>query len=286
MRRYLPFVIIGAVFFLAIGSGVLLVRWKRQQQPSQTIPIVPIVPATPAALEKPGPSEAQGTPAIIQGETPAATEQLHIRGGATARVTLEEYGDFQCGPCGKLFPVLTEVEHDYGDRLRVIFRHRPLHQHEHAVLAACAAEAAGLQGRFWEMHDLLYQNAKRWTKGVDTVEPDASPSRRLESNVLALELEVRDVFLRYAEILQLDVERFRQDMDSDQVKAGVESDRKRGEGLGIDRTPTIYVNGRLVPSPASLTAEGLRAAIDAALAGNTNDETTSPSPGPTLGEQK
>jgi protein-disulfide isomerase len=277
MRRYLPFAIIGVIFCLAIGSGLALFRWKQQQQPSQTAPIVPIVQGTP------GPAETQGTPGT-QG-TPAG-EQLHIRGGATARVTLEEYGDFQCPPCGRLFPVLTALEHDYGDRLRVIFRHKPLHQHQYAVLAACAAEAAALQGRFWEMHDLLFQNSLRWTKGVDTVEPDASPSRRLLSKVLAMEGEVRDVFLRYAEILKLDVERFKHDMDSDKVKARVESDRAHGDALGIDRTPTIYVNGRLVPAPASLSEEGLRAVIDAALTGKTQEGATSPSPAATPEERK
>ena len=282
MRRYLPFAILGAVFFLAIGSGLLLFRWKQQQQPSQSIPTVPIAQETPGTSETPGTPETQG--AQMQG-TPAA-EQLHIRGGATARVTLEEYGDFQCPPCGRLFPVLTALEHDYGDRLRVIFRHKPLHRHEHGVLAARAAEAASLQGRFWEMHDLLFQNSSRWTKGVDTVEPDASPSRRLLSSVLVLDGEVRDVFAHYAEILKLDVDRFKQDMDSDQVKARVESDRARGDALGIDRTPTIYVNGHLVPAPTSLTAEGLRAAIDAALAGKTIEEAASPSPATIPEERK
>ncbi len=297
MRRYLPFAIIGAAFFLAIGGAFLVFRSKQQQQPSQTSPIIPIVQETPepartvtSVPETPGPDTPQSQPTpkapattVVQGP---GTEQLHIRGSATARVTLEEYGDFQCPPCGRLFPILTALEHDYGDRLRVVFRHKPLHQHEYAVLAACAAEAAGLQGQFWEMHDLLFQNALRWTKGVDTVDPDASPSRRLQSKVLALEGEVRDVFLRYAEILKLDLERFKQDIDSDQVKARVESDRARGDKLSIDRTPTIYVNGRLVPGPASLTAEGLRAAIDAELAGKTKEEATSPSPTATHGQSK
>jgi len=259
----------------------LFLRWKQQQQPSQTIPIPPIEQGTPKPSEAPGPS---GTPGISEPSrapeaqgTPAA-EPLHIRGNASARVTLEEYGDFQCQPCGRLFPVLTAVEHDYGDQLRVIFRHMPLHKHEHALLAARAAEAAQLQGRFWEMHDLLFQNSLRWTKGVDTVEPDAPPSRRLESNVLAMDGEVRDVFLRYAEILKLDLERFKQDIDSDAVKARVESDRARGAALGIDRTPTIYVNGHLVPPPSSLTPEGLHAAIDAALVGKVYVQPPSPSP--------
>ena len=279
MQRYLPLAIIGAVLILAIGGGLMLFKRKQQQQPSQTSPIIPIVQET---LEIPSPSEtpdALETPGkSVQTQANSTPEQLHIRGGATARVTLEEYGDFQCPPCGKLFPVLTAVEQDYGDRLRVIFRHMPLKRHEHALLAAHAAEAAGLQGRFWEMHDLLFQNSPRWTKGIDTVGPDASPSRRLQSTVLAMDLEVRDVFLRYAEILQLDLERFKQDLDSDQVRARVESDRARGAGLGIDRTPTIYVNGNLVPTPSSLSSEGLHAAIDAALAGKVYVQPPSPSP--------
>jgi len=276
MRRYLPLAIIGAVLILAIGGGLMLFKRKQLQQPSQTSPIIPIVQETPSASETPDALETPGKP--VQTQANSSPEQLHIRGGATARVTLEEYGDFQCPPCGKLFPVLKAVEQDYGERLRVIFRHMPLKRHEHALLAAHAAEAAGLQGRFWEMHDLLFQNSSRWTKGIDTVGPDASPSRRLQSTVLAMDLEVRDVFLRYAEILQLDVERFKQDLDGDQVRARVESDRARGAGLGIDRTPTIYVNGNLVPVPSSLSSEGLHAVIDAALAGKVYVQPPSPTP--------
>ena len=157
MRRSLPLAIIGAVLILAIGGGLMLFKRKQQQQPSQTSPIVPIVQETPSASETPGALETPGRP--VQTQANSTAEQLHIRGGATARVTLEEYGDFQCQPCGRLFPVLTAVEQDYGDRLRVIFRHMPLKKHEHALVAAHAAEAAGLQGRFWEMHDLLFQNS-------------------------------------------------------------------------------------------------------------------------------
>ena len=228
MRRYLPFTIIGAVFLIAIGSGLMLFRGK--QPPSAPIaPTVPIVPAAPVAQE-----EAPGKPNL---------EAPHIRGRANARVTIEEFGDFQCLPCAELFPTLAKLEEDYGDRLRVVFRHKPLRKHVHAVLAACAAEAAGLQGHFWEMHDLLFQNSFRWMKGVDTVGVDASPSRRLQSPVLAMEIEVRDVFVSYAQRLKLDVERFKRDMDSDEVKARVESDRAHGASLGIDRTPTIPCNG-------------------------------------------
>ena len=273
MRRYLPFAIIGAVFLIAIGGGLLLFRGK-QSTSAPTAPVPPIVPAasvspvaavSPAVPVSPGIRDVQAAPA-----TPAMpvteSESLHVRGGANAPVTLEEYGDFQCTPCAQLFPTLAKVKEDYGEQLRVVFRHKPLRKHEHAVLAAHAAEAAGLQGRFWEMHDLLFQNSLRWTKGVDGVGPDASPSRRLESTVLAMEIEVRDVLISYAETLKLDVERFKTDMDSNEVKARVDSDSARGDKLGIDRTPTVYINGRLLPYP-SLTSAGLHAAIDAELNG-------------------
>lgn len=294
MRRSLPLAIIGVVLILAIGGGVWFFRLKQLQQPSQTSPIIPIVettPApkeTPAKVETPVKSETSSVPepaSTATSEKPVGSvpESLHIRGGATARVTLEEYGDFQCAPCGRLYPVVKGLEHDYGDRLRVVFRHMPLKNHEHAQVAARAAEAAGLQGRFWEMHNILYENALRWTKGVDTVGPEATPSRRVQSTLLAMDVEVRDVFFQYARILQLDVDRFKQDLDSDPVKERVDSDRKRGLGLGIDRTPTIYVNGNLIPAPSSLSSEGLHAAIDAALAGKVFVPPPAPTPTPTPG---
>jgi protein-disulfide isomerase len=259
----------------------MLLLWK--QPPSAPIaplvPIIPTAPTTPTSPTTPTPGTtpmAQETPGQPEAELP------HIRGGANARVTLEEFGDFQCVPCGTLFPTLKKVEEDYGERLRVIFRHNPLKKHEHAVIAARAAEAAGLQGRFWEMHDLLFQNSARWTKGVDAVGPDASPSRRLQSNVLAMEPEVRDVFVRYAEILQLDVERFKTDMDSDEVEARVESDRARGNALGIDRTPTLYLNGHLLTP--SVSVDFFHSAIDAELDGKKREE-NAPSAQTTTPEQ-
>lgn len=269
MRRYLPIAIIGVAFLVAIGSGFLLFRSK--QPPSAAIAPVPASasPTPNASIEPSAPAEPSVSiiPSAPQAQAKPQIEAIHSRGNANAPVTLEEYGDFQCLPCATFYPMLAKAEEDFGDRLRVVFRHKPLQNHEHAVLAACAAEAAGLQGRFWEMHDLLFQNSLRWTKGVETVGPDAPPSRRLESKLLAMPTEVRDVFLVYAEMLKLDVERFKTDMDSEEVKARVESDRAHGDTLGIDRTPTIYLNGRLMPYLEVRTVEGLHAAIDAELNG-------------------
>ncbi len=213
MRRSLPLAIIGAVLLTAVGSGLLLFRAKNSSTPIKI------------AAGKPG------------------GEPSHIRGSAQARVTLEEFGDFQCMPCGFLAATLLKVEHDYATSVRVIFRHFPLGNHAHAFTAACAAEAAGLQGRFWEMHDLLFQNARHWSK--------ENP---------------RGFFDGYAATLGLDVERFKKDMESEQVKARIRADQERGASIGVDRTPILFLTGVQIPY-TSLDAPDLRRAIDAELSG-------------------
>jgi protein-disulfide isomerase len=292
MRRYLPFAIITAVLLIALGTGLALFLWKKPSS-AGTAPLVPIVSVTPVPTVAPASSISPATPSAtdvpaapvaptvpVAQEPPGKTDAglPHFRGGANAPVTIEEFGDFQCVPCGNLFPKLQKVEADYGERLRVVFRHKPMYKHEHAVLAATAAEAAGLQGRFWEMHDLLFENSLRWTKGVDTIGPETSPSRRLQSPLLAMPVEVRDVFLRYAEILKLDVERFKRDMDSDEVKIRIGEDQARADTLAIDRTPTLYINGQLLSGNSHRSVETLHAAIDAVLSGKKPEEAT-PTPG-------
>src|SRR5437763_10006946 len=170
------------------------------------------------------------------------TEEVHVRGPANAAVTLEEFGDFQCPPCGAMEGPLQQIERDYASSLRVIFRNFPFTIHEHAHEAAYAAEAAGLQGRFWEMHDLLYREQSVWAKSK----------------------EVQTLFEAYSGMIHLDVERFKKDMASARVTEKVESDRKRVEALAVKNTPTIFINNESVP-PTSLNPTALRAAIDAAL---------------------
>ena len=169
-------------------------------------------------------------------------EKVHARGPANAAVTLEEYGDFQCPPCGTLEGPLQQIERDYASSLRVMFRNFPFTIHEHAHEAAYAAEAAGLQGRFWEMHDLLYREQSVWAKSND----------------------VQSLFEAYAGMIGLNLERFKKDVSGEEVKAKVEADRKRGEALGVRNTPTIFINHESVP-PTSLNPTALRAAIDAAV---------------------
>jgi protein-disulfide isomerase len=217
MRRYLPFVIVAAAGLLALGTGTMLYRAKR--------PPVLAIPKNSTAPET------------------AGTESIHVRGEANAPVTLEEFGDFQCPPCGKLAGPTKQLEEAYGSQLRVIFRQFPLpvNVHAHAQEAALASEAAGFQGRFWEMHDLLYRKQDVWSRGVDA----------------------RTLFNSYAGMLGLNLDRFKADMDGPEAKERVESDQKRGATLDASSTPSIFVNDRQIPAPVEVA--GLRTAIDAAL---------------------
>ena len=216
MKRFLPFIIVGAVALATLGSGAMLYRAKRPH-------LLTIRPDK-----------------AVSGKGTA--ESIHIRGNPDAPVTLEEFGDFQCPPCGALEGPLQQIERDYASSLRVIFRNFPFANHEHAHGAAYAAEAAGLQGRFWEMHDLLYREQSVWAKSSD----------------------VQSLFEAYAGMIGLNLERFKKDVSGEQVKAKVEEDRKRGEVLGVRNTPTIFINDESVP-PTSLNPTALRAAVDAAV---------------------
>lgn len=146
-------------------------------------------------------------------------------------------------PCSVLWPVLEKLEHEFPQQLVVVFREHPLRMHRYALDAARAAEAAGLQGKFWEMHDTLYRNRSTWVTAV----------------------YIRPYLNDYAKELGLDLERFKADMDGDKVSQRIAADQERGDSLGVDRTPIIYVNGEKIPVTA-INEKGLRAAIDKALA--------------------
>jgi len=206
---------VALVGFITIGAGTMLYRAKR-----------PV--ASTISEEKSIGKENQ--------------EPTHVRGPAQAPVTLEEFGDFQCPPCGMISGPLLEIEKDYGLKLRVIFRNFPFPNHQHALEAAYAAEAAGLQGRYWEMHDLLYKEQANWSNAPD----------------------VKQLFVSYAKILGLEMDRFETDMAGPTAKARVTADQERGKSLGVKATPSIFINNQGVP-PKSLNPTALRAAIEEAL---------------------
>jgi protein-disulfide isomerase len=174
MRRYLPFAIIGGVLAIAVASVLLLTRSANKANGPQF---------TAPTNNNSGPAGA--SPYAPLGSSAPGAEPPHMRGPANAPVTLEEFGDYQCPPCGALFRELQKVESEYGDKLRFIFRHYPItERHKNALIAAHAAEAAGLQNKYWEMHDRLYETQQDWAEKDDA----------------------RTIFLNYARDLKLDVE--------------------------------------------------------------------------------
>jgi protein-disulfide isomerase len=148
---------------------------------------------------------------------PVSTERDHIQGPPDAAVTLVEYGDYECPYCGAAYPIIKEVKARMGDGLRFVFRNFPIStSHPHAEQAAEAAEAAGAQGRFWEMHDLLFENQKR----------------------------LGDEDLRaYAESIGLDLERFDKELTEHAHAARVREDFMSGVRSGVNGTPTFFING-------------------------------------------
>jgi protein-disulfide isomerase len=148
---------------------------------------------------------------------PVSDDRDHIQGPAEAAVTLVEYGDYECPYCGAAYPIIKEIQARMGDRLRFVFRNFPITtSHPHAEHAAEAAEAAATQGRFWEMHDLLYENQQ----------------------------SLEDQHLHgYAERLGLDIEPFDRQLAEHVHADRVHEDFISGVRSGVNGTPTFYING-------------------------------------------
>jgi len=141
----------------------------------------------------------------------------HVRGPEDAPYTLVEYGDYECPDCGRLYLILRDLQKDIASRLRIVFRHYPLSGiHHHAQQAAEAAEAAGAQGKFWEMHTLLFERQQA--------------------------LRTKDL-IRYAGELTLDVERFRRELKNETHSERVRADFLAGVQNGVYGTPGLFLNG-------------------------------------------
>jgi len=222
MKRFLPIMIIAVVLVAALGVTWVLLRSSRQAANANA--------NASANIDGPG-------------SEPRGAEPPHVRGNPRAPVTVEEFADFQCPSCGVYYPELKKIESEFGDNLRVIFRERPLvPPHEHALMAAQAAEAAGLQNRFWEMHDKLYENQKTWSEVNDLV----------------------PIFIDYAKQIGLDTDRFMKDLNGEAVATRIFQDGKRVHALNVNSTPTFYVNGKEAKDD-NWKPDGLREMIRQAL---------------------
>ena len=157
------------------------------------------------------------TPAVPLA-VPVDDSRDHILGPADAPITLVEYADFECPHCGAVHPIVKALLEQLGNQLRFVFRHFPLStMHRHAMKAAEAAECAGAQGKFWEMHDLLYAGF-----------PNISRQR----------------IMTYAGQLNLDIKRFTAELDAHKYRARVRAEEKEGDDAGVSGTPTFFINGK------------------------------------------
>jgi protein-disulfide isomerase len=170
--------------------------------------------------------------------TPPVGAEDHAAGPADAPVTLVEYGDYECPYCGMAHPIVKRAQRELGNQLRFVFRNFPLAEaHPHARLAAQAAEAAGAQGKFWEMHDTLFEHQD------------------------ALELED---LLAYAESLGLDTAKFARDLKAGTYEKRVRDDFRSGVKSGVNGTPTFFINGARYDGSWANVEAFIRALRDAA----------------------
>ena len=174
----------------------------------------------------------------MPGLKPPFSEADHYSGNLKSPVQLLEFGDFQCPHCGAAHPMLNEIKKRYGSRLVFIFRHFPLSEsHPFAQLAAIASEAAGRQGRFWEMHDLIFENQAGLNK---------------------------EMLIGLAQVLHLDMGIFQQNLADPELFEKVESDFESGIISGVNGTPSFYINGDKYNG--QYTFQSLSHALDQALA--------------------
>lgn len=160
---------------------------------------------------------------------------LPIRGAPMATVMIVEFSDFECPYCGAAAPLLERTMREFDGRVKLVFKNYPLDQHVRAMPAARAAVAAGKQGKFWEMHDLLFANQQA--------------------------LEDED-FERYAVQLGMDVERFKADMASPDTQARIDADKAEGRRVHVEGTPTLFINGRLFTEPPTQLSGYLRQELE------------------------
>lgn len=176
-----------------------------------------------------------------------------------SKVTLIEYGDFECPACGQIFPIIDQLKQEFGSDLLFVFRHFPLTTlHPNATAAHRAAEAAGNQGKFFEMHDLLYERQSQWSSSTSGL------------NVA----QATNVFEGYAQELELDIETYKSDVQSEEVFKVIDRQSDIGTSQGITGTPTFILNGERIETPRTYDQfrDLIQAELDAATDQAVNEE--------------
>jgi protein-disulfide isomerase len=207
-----------------------------------------------------GTSSTTASSTFVSTTAPAITSSDWAEGNPNAKVSLIEYGDFECPACGEYFPVVQQLVQNYSSTVLFVFRNFPLYTiHPDAGIGAQAAEAAGLEGgvtKYWAMNNLLYTKQSEWS----TTDP---------TQVVA------KFFNGYAQSLGLDVKQFDVDINSSAVMAKIQNDVNGGTAASIDHTPTFFINNQQIPNPTS--AQGFEDALNAAIASSTGASSTATS---------
>ncbi len=149
-------------------------------------------------------------------------KDTHLAGASKTEVTVVEFGDFQCPACAVAYQVVNQIKKKYEGKVRFAFREFPIAVHKNGYSSALAAETAGGQGMFWEMHDMLYDNQKEWSDRNDAI----------------------DIFTSYAKKIGIDADKFKKDVEDKKYDAKIQNDLKDGNMLGVNATPTFFINGK------------------------------------------
>lgn len=171
---------------------------------------------------------------IVQGD--------QTTGDENAKIELIEYSDFQCPACNYYYPYLNQIIEEFSGKIRFAYRHFPLSYHKNAELAARAAEAAGKQGKFWEMYGLIFENQNAWSESETAI----------------------NNFVAFATSLGLDKNKFNADINSQEIKDKIANDLKSGVDIGVNATPTFILNGQKL-DPNNLNPQTLREQINTAI---------------------
>lgn len=204
LSRNKVFLIVSLATVLIVGGGIFLMSKPTKQTTQPTVVDSSILV----------PQDSYKTSGFMDGQYLPASE--------SAKVTLIEFGDYVCPACGQYSPYVKKILTDYAGKVNYVFRNYPLSYHTNAPLASYAALSAGLQGKYWEMHDKLYTEQAQWSEAGDA----------------------RSIFISYADELGLNKDQFIADIDSQKVKDFVTRDKKDGDTVGLKATPTFFLNGR------------------------------------------
>ncbi len=189
----------------------LIAKVDALQTKLDNLPAAPAPSKAPAGA-RPGRPDPKLTYKVPVGDS-------HVKGSENALVTIVEWSDFQCPFCNRVNPTMAKIRESYGDKVRIAFKHNPLPMHNRALAAAVAAEAAGKQGKFWEMHDLLFANGRALTD---------------------------ENFDKWGSEIGLDLEQFKKDRKDKALEKKVKAHQAQGTTLGARGTPAFFVNGRFL----------------------------------------